>query len=104
MTPEKNTNLAAIRIIPDSQVPSIRSRHHATYAVVAAAIENLKPGKALEINCTDLGVRLESLYHHIKEAVDAGRLPKDVVTAGRATPDGPKLYVVRRAVKKENPK
>ena len=101
MSPEKKPNLAAIRIIPDSQVPPYYSRHTAVYEAVDAAIRNLQKGKALEINCAELGIRnSEVITHHIQKAKKRGQLP-EVTTTCRATPNGRMVYISRPTKKEQ---
>lgn len=95
MTPENKTNLAAIRIIPEAQVPPHRSKHDAIYVAVDAAIRNLQKGKALEISCAELGIHnSEVITHHIKRAQKAGLLP-ELYTTCRATSKGRMVYISR---------
>jgi hypothetical protein len=93
MSPEKKPNLAAIRIIPELQVPPIRSRHDAVHAAVHEMIKNLPKGKALQIDCKALGVGGGTLISRIKVAQKAGLIPKDIEAGQRSTVNGPLVFV-----------
>lgn len=97
---ETKPNLSAIRIIPESQVPPIRSRHDATHAAVHEMIRNLGKGKALQIDCKLLGLGAGTLIHRIGRAQKAGLLPRDIVAGQRTTMEG-SLVFVRRGSKPE---
>ena len=96
---ETKPDLGAIRIVPEAQIPPLRSKHDELYNHIHALLAKLPKGQAVELNLTKLKVNSESIRHRIHYYEKGGSLPSNLQVQRRATPDGVLLYI--RVARKE---